>query len=67
MRLGFHFKAVNTFVEWEHAPWDPRHTSRAPSVYRRALASGLTGGKAWEFVWGTREMGVENFMIPLSK
>ncbi|EFJ46835.1 gamma tubulin interacting protein [Volvox carteri f. nagariensis] len=42
LRLGFHFKAVSTFVEWEHAPWDPRHSTRAPSVYRRALASGLT-------------------------
>ncbi|GIL67009.1 hypothetical protein Vafri_20405 [Volvox africanus] len=42
LRLGFHFKAVNTFVEWEHAPWDPRHSTRPPSVYRRALASGLT-------------------------
>ncbi|GLC46124.1 hypothetical protein PLESTM_001829900, partial [Pleodorina starrii] len=42
LRLGFHFKAVSTFVEWEHAPWDPRQDSRPPSVYRRALASGLT-------------------------
>ncbi|KAG2493656.1 hypothetical protein HYH03_008171 [Edaphochlamys debaryana] len=42
MLLSFHFKAVSTFVEWEHAPWDPHQRTRPPSVYRRALASGLT-------------------------
>jgi hypothetical protein len=41
--LGFHFKAIHTFVEWENAPWEPRHTTRPPSVYRQALAAGLTG------------------------
>lgn len=43
LRLGFHFKAVAAFVEREQSPWDPRHATRSPSVYRRALASGLTG------------------------
>ncbi|PNW88207.1 hypothetical protein CHLRE_01g019150v5 [Chlamydomonas reinhardtii] len=42
LRLGFHFKAVAAFVEREQSPWDPRHATRSPSVYRRALASGLT-------------------------
>ncbi|KXZ48724.1 hypothetical protein GPECTOR_25g307 [Gonium pectorale] len=45
LRLGFHFKCLSVFVEWEVAPWATEEwtsRTRPPSIYRRALASGLT-------------------------
>ncbi len=44
LRLGYHFKAVSSFVAMEQLPWEHGRAAGQQSVYLQALASGLTGG-----------------------
>lgn len=50
VQLGFHYQALETFVEEEGVPLiDPSEIQR--SIYRRALAAGIAGKE--DTIWMT--------------